>query len=164
MEPIRAILVAGPLGRRGDAHAVGSPTGGPVYYLARGRETGGALTLMESAPPPGVGPPLHAHVNADEFIYVLDGHLRVMVDGAVREVSAGSSLFIPTNVPHTWQSAANGTTRFLFGFAPAAPWMEEFFERADELPADTRGAEAFERLGADAGMQILGPPLSAPLG
>jgi quercetin dioxygenase-like cupin family protein len=140
---------------------VDSPTGGLVRYLARGEETGGALTLMESVTPWGVGPPLHAHVDADEFVHVLEGHLRLVLDGVVHEVPVGSSVFIPMNVPHAWRSAPTVTTRFLFGFVPASPGMEQFFERAAGLPAGTRGVEAFERFAPGTGMELLGPPPTA---
>jgi hypothetical protein len=38
--------------------------------------------------------------------------------------------------------------------------MESFFERFAALPPDKRGPEAFRRLSADAGMEVLGPPLA----
>ena len=40
--------------------------------------------------------------------------------------------------------------------------MEEFFERAAELPAQTRLADGFGRFAADAGIEVLGPPLAQP--
>jgi hypothetical protein len=39
--------------------------------------------------------------------------------------------------------------------------MERFFERAAELPAETRRDDAFSRFAAAAGMEVHGPPLAA---
>ena len=41
-------------------------------------QTGGALTLMEFAAPPGFGPPRHLHESEDEAFYVIDGAMRVV--------------------------------------------------------------------------------------
>jgi hypothetical protein len=76
------------------------------------------------------------------------------------EAPAGTFVFIPKGLPHTWQATGAGNAHFVFGFAPAAPGMERFFERSAELPSETRLVEAFERFAADAGMQVVGPPLA----
>jgi quercetin dioxygenase-like cupin family protein len=147
------------LRRRGDGRMVESPVGGAITYLARGEETGEALTFLETVVPPGEGPPLHQHVRDEEFIYVLEGMLRVRLGDSVDEAPAGSFVFIPRGLTHTWQSAGDGPARFLVGFAPAAPGMERFFERSAELAAETRMSEAFSDFAGEAGMTVLGPPL-----
>jgi quercetin dioxygenase-like cupin family protein len=133
---------------------------GAVTYRARGEETGGALTAIQTVAAPGEGPPLHLHAADDEFIYVLEGRLRIRVEEDVHDAPTGSFVFIPKNVPHTWQAAGEGNARFLFGFAPASPGMERFFERSADLSADTRLADGFGRFAGDAGMEVLGPPLA----
>jgi quercetin dioxygenase-like cupin family protein len=148
------------LRRPGEADMVDNPLGGSVAYWARSEETAGAVTVLESVVAPGEGPPLHVHVNEDEFIYVLEGRLRVRLEEAVREAPAGSFVFIPKGVPHTWKNAGDGAARFLFGFTPAASGMERFFERGAEFEADTWIAEGFGRFADDAGMELLGPPLA----
>lgn len=145
---------------RGDADQVDNPTGGVVIYWARGEETHGALTLMESVVAPGEGPPLHVHTDDDEFVYVLEGRVHIYVAGVLREVPAGSFVFIPKGVRHTWQNTGTSDARFLFGFAPAAPGMERFFEQAAELPAASRLVEGFRTFAGDAGVEVVGPPLA----
>lgn len=144
----------------GDGDRVANPTGGSVTYWARGKETDGALTLIESVVAPGEGPPLHIHVSDDEFVYVLEGRVHVYLAGVVREAPAGSFVFIPKGVRHTWQNVGEGAARFLFGFTPAAPGMERFFEQAAELPAASRLVEGFRRFAGDAGLEVVGPPLA----
>ena len=145
-------------------HAALKAPAGWVTIKARGAQTGGALTACESAIPPGEGPPLHLHVREDELMYVLEGRLRVELDGVMRDAPAGSVTFIPRSVPHTWQNAGAGVARLLFMFTPAAEGMEGFFERSDELSAELSPAEIFQRFASDAGMQVLGPPLAAQPG
>ncbi len=143
----------------GEGEAFRNPVGGPVTIKARGAQTGGALTVFESVPAPGEGPPLHAHSREDEILYLLDGRLRVRLEEQISEATAGAFVFIPKGLPHTWQNAGDAPARLLFAFAPAAPGMERFFERAAEVSEDTPLAEAFAEFAADAGMQVLGPPL-----
>jgi quercetin dioxygenase-like cupin family protein len=144
-------IVRGP----GDGIEVDAPAG-RVTYKARGTETGGAMSVFQTVAAPGEGPPVHVHASDDEFIYVVEGRLHVLLVETTHDAPAGSFLFIPKGLPHTWQSVGDGDARFLFGFAPASPGMEHFFERAEELAATTRLAEAFARFAADAGMQVLG--------
>jgi mannose-6-phosphate isomerase-like protein (cupin superfamily) len=70
-ERTRAIVM-GP----GDGHSVANPAGGGLTYKARSGQTGEAPTAWESTAAPGEGPPLHLHVNEDEFMYVLEGRPR----------------------------------------------------------------------------------------
>jgi len=154
-EHARAIVM-GP----GDGQTVANPAGGGLTYKARSGQTGGGLTGWESTAAPGEGPPLHLHVNEDEFMYVLEGGLRFTLDETDHAAPAGSFVFIPRGVPHTWQNARDGHARILFVFTPASPGMERFFERSAELPEDTRMADAFNTLASDAGMEVLGPPLA----
>jgi quercetin dioxygenase-like cupin family protein len=154
-KPARAIVM-GP----GDGQTVANPARGGLTYKARSADTGGAVTAWESTAAPGEGPPIHLHLNEDEFMYVLEGRLRFRLDEADHTVPAGSFVFIPRGLPHTWQNAGDGEARILFVFTPASPGMERFFERSAGLPEDTRMAEAFRTLASDAGMEILGPPLA----
>lgn len=144
----------------GEGRKLRSPVGGNVTQLAFGDQSGGALTALETSAPPGEGPPLHVHVNEDEVIYVLEGELQVSLDGTVHEAAVGSFVFIPRGVAHTWQAVGDQSARFVFMFTPAAPGMEEFFARAAELTDDAGVAEAFKSFAADAGMNVVGPPLA----
>ena len=154
-EPARAIVM-GP----GDGETVANPAGGGLTYKARSGQTGGALTAWESTAAPGEGPPLHLHVREDEFMYVLEGRLRFRLDESDHTEPAGTFVFIPKGVPHTWQNVGDDPARILFVFTPASPGMERFFERSAELPEHTRMADAFKTLANDAGMKVLGPPLA----
>jgi quercetin dioxygenase-like cupin family protein len=142
----------------GDGLGLNIP-GGTLTFIARGTQTEGAATAWESTVEPGHGPPLHAHVREDEMLYVLHGQLRVRLEGTIREAPAGSFVFIPRGVPHSWQNVGDDQARFLVLFAPAAPGMERFFERSATLGDAPQVGEAFKRFASEAGMEVLGPGL-----
>jgi quercetin dioxygenase-like cupin family protein len=150
-----AILIA-----PGDGRTMRNPLGGPLTFKAGAGETGGAVTAFESTPAPGEGPPLHLHASEDEVLYVLDGRLRVRLEEEIHEAPAGTFVFIPRGLPHTWQNAGEREARLLVLFTPATAGMERFFERFAELTDSTRAAAAFERFAGDSGMEVVGPPLA----
>jgi quercetin dioxygenase-like cupin family protein len=137
---------------------VENPLGGPLTFKVRGEQTKGTLIAFETIAPPGEGPPLHVHANEDEVLYVLEGALRFKGEHEVQKAPAGSFIFIPRGVPHTWQSVGDVSARFLVIFTPAG--MERFFERFAELPEGTSVTDAFRTIGSEVGMDVVGPPLA----
>jgi quercetin dioxygenase-like cupin family protein len=137
-----------------------NPLGGPLTFKVGASDTGGALTAFESIAAAGEGPPLHQHPGQDEVLYVIQGRLRVKLEGAIQEAPAGSFVFIPRGAPHTWQNAGDDEARLLVVFTPAAEGMEQFFERAAQLPDEAPAAEAFRQFTGPTSMEILGPPLA----
>ena len=144
----------------GEGTTVPNPAGGPLTYKARADETGGSVTVWESIAKPTEGPPLHIHIREDEFMYVLDGTMRFLLADDLFDAPAGSFVFAPRGIAHAWQNVGGSDARILFGFTPAAPGMERFIELAAEIPEGTRMADAFTNLAADAGMEVVGPPLA----
>jgi quercetin dioxygenase-like cupin family protein len=141
-------------------HVVNNPLGGTVTYWIRGEESAGALTVFESVVAAGQGPPLHLHTDAGEFVYVVEGTLQIRVGEVLDDAPPGTFVFIPRGVAHTWQTTGTSPTRFLFGFTPASPGMERFFEHAAGFEAEVWVAAGFARFAEDARMEILGPPLA----
>src|ERR671912_2246162 len=71
--------------------------GGPDYSTANGSCVEGErmiVALMRMAAGTGAEP--HSHPN-EQWIYVLEGTFRAVVDGKPCEVPAGSVLYIPSN-------------------------------------------------------------------
>lgn len=150
-ESMRAVVV-GP----GEGASIEGPVGGPLTFKVRGEQTGGGLTALENVIPPGQGPPLHAHADADESWYVLEGDLRFSLDGEIRQAPPGSFVFVPRGVAHCFQNIGPGAARVLVLFTPAG--MERFFDRFAELSAPDPAA--FAEIGEPLGMRVLGPPLA----
>jgi quercetin dioxygenase-like cupin family protein len=76
---------------------------GLVSVLIEGKDTGGVLSVMEIVARPGTEPPYHVHEREDECLYILEGHISVMIDGDVFEVTPGDTIFMPRQVPHTFR-------------------------------------------------------------
>ena len=142
--------------RPGEGGTVDNPLGGDVVFKARGEQTEGTLTAFETVVAPGEGPPLHTHANEDESLYVLDGEVRFKLGDEIRAAPAGSFVFIPRGAPHTWQNVGDGPARVLIHFTPSG--MERFFDGFAAL--ETPGPAAFETVGAEVGMDVVGPPLA----
>ena len=139
-----------------------NPVGGLVTFRLRGEESGGALTIVESVAAPGEGPPLHRHVDADEVLYVLEGTFRFQLGDEVRPAPAGTQVYVTRGFTHTWQNVGDAPGRLLVTFTPASAGMEMFFERFAAVADGPSPMESFKAFAGEAGMEVVGPPLSAP--
>lgn len=119
-------------------------------------DTEGAFALIETDDPQaGLGPPLHLHRDAAESFYVIEGAYAFHLDGRDFECPAGSFVYVPRGMPHTFASTIAGS-RKLNLYTPAA--MVGYF---DELAAGLRSGvddEALEAIAERFGMTVLGPP------
>ena len=94
--------------------------------LADGAGTGGAFSLTEAQSPKGATVGCHAHDEAVECFYVLDGTYRLTVSDASYELGPGGFLLVPRGAPHHFE-VLDGQARALVLFAPAG--FEEVFRR-----------------------------------
>ncbi len=68
-----------------------------------GREqTRGKATLLEAIQAKGNEPGLHAHYDADESFYVIEGQMTFYVDGKTIAAPAGTSVFIGRGQEHSF--------------------------------------------------------------
>jgi quercetin dioxygenase-like cupin family protein len=127
--------------------------------------TGGRVAVIEHTGPQNSGSPLHVHHREDEWFYVLEGELTIWVDGQVVHAPAGSFVFGPKDMAHTFTVSSPEGARFLLVTEPAG--FESFMRssaepaRALTLPPPPSAPPDVERLGALAaqyGIDILGPP------
>ena len=98
--------------------------------LAEGEDTGGRLTVFEILFPPDSGPPLHVHEREDEAFYVLEGSLSVRMGEEEFEALAGSFVFQPRGIPHTFRSSSDGA-RVLLLVVPSG--FEGYFRALSRL-------------------------------
>jgi quercetin dioxygenase-like cupin family protein len=142
----------------GQGKTIQGPAGGPLTFKARGEQTGGALTVFENVIAPGDGPPLHTHAGEDESWYVLEGELRFRLGDEVADAPAGSFVFVPRGTAHCFQNVGDGPARIMVLFTPSG--MERFFDRFATLPAGPVDPGAFRSIGAEVGMEVVGPPMA----
>jgi glyoxylate utilization-related uncharacterized protein len=107
---------------------------------------------------PGEGPPLHAHAAEDEAWYVIEGALRFELDGEIVDAPAGSFVYVPRGAPHCLQNPGERPARLLVIFTPSG--MERFFDAFESSAGGPEAPAAFRTIGAEAGMDVLGPPLA----
>jgi len=105
-----------------------------VRILLAGEETGGQYAMIETAAPPGGGPPLHVHRREDEAFYVREGQFEVRVGEETLCATPGTFLFAPRGIPHTYRNV--GPERGLLIVAISPPGFERFFEELDALCRD----------------------------
>jgi quercetin dioxygenase-like cupin family protein len=131
---------------------------------ASAETTDGQLAVLEFVWPQGGGSPLHVHHNEDEWFYVIEGELTLWVGGEVIVAPAGSFVYGPRDIPHTFLVTST-EARFLMVTEPApfADFVRALSEPAQALtlpPASVQAPdpETMTAMAAEYGMEILGPP------
>lgn len=120
------------------------------------KDTDGQMSVFEYIGLEKTGPPLHLHLEQDEVFYVVEGDYLFQLGDKQHELSAGDTIFLPRNVPHTWlQTTERG--KLIYILQPAIK-MEEFFYAMDELGRPPSKEEA-EKIFMAHGMKNVGPPL-----
>lgn len=54
--------------------------------------------------------------DTDELVTVIEGRLRVLINGNTHEIEAGDEIFIPKGIRHSVHNVHRGSTRWLFGY------------------------------------------------
>ena len=131
---------------------------------ATGETTSGRVAVIEHLAPRGSGSPLHVHHREDEWFYVTEGELTFWVGGRVVDAPAGSFVYGPRDVPHTFVVASE-QARFLLVTEPAG--FDAFFRAASvpanrleipPAPTEPPDVAGLTALAARYGLEILGPP------
>jgi quercetin dioxygenase-like cupin family protein len=126
--------------------------------------TAGAVAVIEHLAPRGAGSPLHVHSREDEWFYVIEGELTFWVGGEVSVAPAGTFVFGPKGIPHTF-IVSSEESRFLLVAEPAGfeQFMRAVGEPAARLEIPPPATEppdvgALTAAAAGYGIEIVGPP------
>lgn len=100
--------------------------------------------------------PLHAHPEAEECFYVLEGRIELWSDGFTSEASSGAFIVVPRGTPHALRRLSNDPVRMLTIVSP--PGFERIFAAVAaigeaELLSDP---ERLASLAAEYGTDVLG--------
>jgi quercetin dioxygenase-like cupin family protein len=151
--------------------ALGPNEGESLWFLgshcsikASADTTAGRVAVIEHMTPRGLGSPLHVHHREDEWFYVIEGELTVWVGGQVINAPAGSFVYGPRDIPHTFMVSSE-TARYLLVTEPGnfAGFMRSLAEPATEAVIPPPATEppdiaAMTQVAAEYGIEILGPP------
>lgn len=130
-----------------------------VRVHATAELTTGAFSLIETVEATlGSGPPLHLHRDAAESFYVLEGEYAMHLNGRDFRCAAGSFIYVPAGMPHTFQAVAVGS-RKLNLYTPSA--MEGYFEELGEALRTGLDEVGLAEIAGRYAMEVLG---SAPEG
>ncbi len=124
------------------------------------KATNDTAAVVEMVDRPGFGPPKHVHTKEDEVFYVLRGRIRIWRGEETIVAGPGESVFMPRNVPHTYQNIGTSDSRVLIVITPGN--IQAFFEEAAArkllVPRDM---DEITKLCERYGIKILGPPPAA---
>lgn len=63
----------------------------------------------------------HYHPYSEEFVYVVQGHLEVDLDGETHTMRPDQGLLIPPHVRHRFRNVGDTEARMVFHLGPLAP-------------------------------------------
>jgi quercetin dioxygenase-like cupin family protein len=131
---------------------------------ATAETTAGRVFVIEQLAPRGAGSPLHVHHREDEWFYIIDGELTFWVGGNIINAPAGSFVYGPRDIPHTFVVASE-EARFLLVTEPAdfGAFLRAASQPATQLqipppPTEPPDIAALTALAAEYDIEILGPP------
>jgi len=117
--------------RAGEGHAVAF-MGFGARYLVRGEDTDGRFAVVEHPiAPRTLAPPVHKHAREDEYSFVLEGRIGVLIGGEEHEATVGDLVVKPRGVPHAFWNPADEPARVLETISPAG--FERYFEEIAPL-------------------------------
>lgn len=112
-----------------------------VRFMIDGKRTGGRFSLVEHPlPPRALGSPIHTHANEDEYTYVLEGRVGLLLGDEEIEAGPGDLVFKPRGVPHAFWNAGDEPARMLEIISPAG--FENYFRELAPLLAGENRDEA----------------------
>ena len=68
--------------------------------------------------------PPHVHPHQDEYIYVLEGRIDLILDGKTTSASVGDLVRMPRGIPHAFFNNSGAPVQALFWAAPAGKLVE----------------------------------------
>ncbi|MBI3909481.1 MAG: quercetin 2,3-dioxygenase [Armatimonadetes bacterium] len=111
-----------------------------LTFKAAGEDTGGACSIFELTVPPQGGPPPHVHHREDEAFFVLEGEFAFQAGDRTVGATAGSFVYAPKGIRHTYKNIGLAPGRMLMVATPAG--IEKFFEEVGQPTMDPSLASA----------------------
>ena len=139
--------------RFGETHSLGFSV---IRFKTSTADTGGNLFVIEHSNLLPGGPPLHLHLEQEEWFYVMEGEVLFQVGEKRIKLKAGDSLLAPRMVPHAFTAVGPKPGKMLIAFTPAGK-MEQFFHDVAVPNGPAMDAAIFSKYD----MRFVGPPIKA---
>ena len=120
----------------------------------------GRMSVIEVKTPPGQGPPMHIHLEQNEWMYLLEGSFGLQCGTEKTALQTGDSFMSPKGLPHSDVVLGDTPARHLNIYDPAGE-IEAFFR--DYEKNHPRGAKPDSAKAAESEkmyrVRVVGPPL-----
>jgi mannose-6-phosphate isomerase-like protein (cupin superfamily) len=122
-----------------------------VVHKISGRDTGGSFSVVEHPMEPGtLGALPHTHANEDEYSFVLEGEVGVLIGEDEYRATPGTYVLKPRGVLHTFWNPGPHPARILEIISPAG--FEGYFDEMSEVLSAAAGEPPdFGKMGEIAG-------------
>lgn len=127
---------------------------GRVRLLVTGAQTKDRLALVEVVARRANDPPLHAHTNEDELVYVVSGEVAFFVDGHRTNCAEGDCVFLPRGAEHSYSVISDEATLLVL-IVPAG--LEGYYQDLGACVDPEQYVEQLITVSARYGVQITGP-------
>lgn len=129
---------------------------GELYHLrVTGDDTGGEFAVVETRGGRGHGSPMHVHRAASETFVVLDGEMRIVVDGQEYQAGAGCAAVLPAGRPHGFVVTSDSARYLTLHHGPG---FADFLVDARDTDGATPDPALMSEIAARHGIDIVGPP------
>lgn len=155
------------------AYRLGPDEGDAWWFLfhrmtvkVSGRQTAGAMSMIEWTAPEGAGPPRHLHQREDELLWVLDGRLRAVCGETEWDVLPGSMVFLPRGIEHGFVALTDCRAVQVTTPAGFEDFVAELGRRPEGPglpPPEPVDPERVTETARRHAIVISGPPLALPL-
>ncbi len=105
--------------------------------------------------PPGTFVPPHIHPDQDEYLYILEGRLDFMLDGADEYATPGDTVRLPMGKPHGIFNKSQQAAKTLFWVSPTRRLYELFWAIHNMRQ---QNPEEVVKLAAEHNIHFLPPP------
>lgn len=126
----------------------------PSTIRIHGRDSNGAISVIELRDQPGGGAPQHIHRLEDETFHVIEGEYEFTCGDKTFPAKPGATIFGPRGVAHGYRYLGDTPGRILLIAVPAG--IENWFEEVAAL-AQQEIPTVIE-LGKKYGLEFLPPP------
>jgi quercetin dioxygenase-like cupin family protein len=128
------------------------------WYRVRvsGQDTAGTFAVLDTQATRGHSSPMHLHRHDCEIFLVLEGALRIVVDGQEHEAGAGSTAVLPAGHPHGFVVTSEAARYLTMHHGPA---FEQFVAAAAGEGDDISDPSRLTEIAAEHDIDIVGPPL-----